>query len=72
MDMERVQRRDTKIIISPVRKRCLSWGIRKHCYWEDDGALAQASQGGCGVSILGDVKNPAGRSPDQPVLGGSA
>lgn len=30
--------------------------IRKH--FEGDGALAQASQGGCGVSFLGDTQKP--------------
>jgi len=25
-------------------------------------------QGGCGVSILGDIQNPAGHSPEQPAI----
>lgn len=32
---------------------------------------AQFAQGGCGVSVLGDVKNLSGHSPGQPALSGS-
>jgi len=34
---------------------------------EGDGALAQAAQGGCGVSFSGDI--PPGRGAVQPALG---
>ena len=39
---------------------------------EGDGALAQAAQGGCGVSFSGDIEEPPGRSPVQPALGDPA
>ena len=39
---------------------------------EGDGALAQAAQGGCGVSFSGDIQNPPGRGPVQPALGDPA
>jgi len=35
----------------------------------DNRALGWAAQGGCGVSVLGDVQNPTGRGPGQPVQG---
>jgi len=35
-----------------------------HC--EDDQALAQIAQRGCGVSILRDIKKLSGHSPGQP------
>ena len=41
-----------------------------HC--EGDGALAQAAQGGCGVSFSGDIKASPGRGPVQPALGDPA
>ena len=37
-----------------------------------DGALAQAAQGGCGVSFSGDIQDPPGRGPMQPGLGDPA
>jgi len=37
-----------------------------------DGALAQAAQGGCGVSFSGDIKDPRGQGPVQPALGDPA
>lgn len=42
------------------------------CHCEDDWALAQVTQVGCGVSIPRDIKNPAGQGPGQPGVGGPA
>ena len=39
---------------------------------EGDGALAQAAQGGCGVSFSGDILAPPGRGAVQPALGDPA
>ena len=39
---------------------------------EGDGALAQAAQGGCGVSFSGDIQTPAGCGAVQPALGDPA
>jgi len=39
---------------------------------EGDGALAQAAQGGCGVSFSGDIADPPGRGAVQPALGDPA
>ena len=36
---------------------------------EGDGALAQAAQGGSGVSFSGDIQAPPGRGAVQPALG---
>jgi len=34
-----------------------------------DGALAQAAQGGCGVSFSGDIQDPPGQGALQPAVG---
>jgi len=39
---------------------------------EGDGALAQAAQGGCGVSFSGDIRDPPGQGPVQPTVGDPA
>ena len=39
---------------------------------EGDGALAQAAQGGCGVSFSGDIPDPPGQGPLQPAVGDPA
>ena len=39
---------------------------------EGDGALAQAAQGGCGVSFSGDVQAPPGQGAVQPAVGDPA
>ena len=39
---------------------------------EGDGALEQAAQGGCGLSFSGDIQDPPGQGPLQPVLGDPA
>ena len=36
---------------------------------EGDGALAQAAQGGCGVSLSGDIQDLPGQGPLQPTVG---
>jgi len=39
---------------------------------EGEGALAQAAQGGCGVSFSGDIQDPPGQGPVQCALGDPA
>jgi len=39
---------------------------------EGDRALEQAAQGGCGVSLSGDIEDPPGQGPVQPAVGDPA
>ena len=39
---------------------------------EGDGALEQAAQGGCGVSLSGDIQDTPGQGPVQPAVGDPA
>ena len=39
---------------------------------DGDGALEQAAQGGCGVSLSGDIQGPPGQGPVQPAVGDPA
>jgi len=39
---------------------------------EDDGALEQAAQGGCGFSFSGDIQDPLRQDPVQPAVGDPA
>ena len=39
---------------------------------EVDGALEQAAQGGCGISLSGDIQDPPGQGPVQPTVGDPA
>jgi len=41
---------------------------KKLPYSEGGQTLAQFAQRSCGVSILGDIQNSTGHSPEQPVL----
>jgi len=37
-------------------------------YWEGSWTLQEVAQGSCGVSILGDIKNPTKHGSEQPAL----
>jgi len=39
---------------------------------EGDGALEQVAQGGCGVSLSGDIQDLPGQGPLQPAVGDPA
>lgn len=48
---------------------CLAWRRKSsgmsqcvHFYWEDDRALQQVQQRGCGLSVFKDTQNPSGHS----------
>jgi len=41
-----------------------------HC--EGDGALEQVTQGGCEISLSGDIQDPPGRGNVQPAVGDPA
>jgi len=45
------------------------WKNPNILYCEGDQALAHVAQRGCGVSLLGDIQNLPGHSPEQPALG---
>lgn len=56
-----------------IMKRRFPVNIRKHfLHHEVDRALTQATQGGCGVSFLGDIQKLSGHGPGQPNLSGPA
>lgn len=56
-----------------IMKKNFPVNIRKHSlYHEGDGALAQATQGSCGVSFLGDIQKLSAHGPRQPNLSGPA
>ena len=40
--------------------------------WQGERALARVAPGGCGVSVLGDVRKTSGRGAGQPALGDPA
>jgi len=46
--------------------------MRNNFFTESDGALEQATQGGCGVSLSGDIQDPPGQGPVQPAVGDPA
>ena len=48
------------------------WGGWLNLSAEGDGALAQAAQGGCGVSFSGDIPDPRGCGPVALALGDPA
>lgn len=49
---------------------CFPMNIRKLFHCEGDWALALVSQGGCRVSIIGNVQKPSGQIPGQLAPGG--
>ena len=56
-----------------LKQRKLQLNMRKNFFLlRVDRALAQASQGGCGVSFSGDIPDPPGRGAVQPALGDPA
>jgi len=55
-----------------LKQRKFRLNMRKIIFPEGDGALEQAAQGGGGVSFSGDIPDPPGRGPLQPVVGDPA
>jgi len=55
-----------------LKHRKLQLNMRKNFFTEGDGALAQAAQGGCGVSFSGDIQDPPGPGPVQRAVGDPA
>jgi len=56
-----------------LEQRKLQLKMRKNFFpLRGAGALAQAAQGGCGVSFSGDIPAPPGRGAVQPALGDPA
>jgi len=51
--------------------RIFHLNLRKHFFFTGDGALVQVAQGGCMISIVGDIKLSRD-GPQQPALGGPA
>jgi len=56
-----------------MKHRKFQLNMRKNFFtFEDDGALEQAAQRGCGVSFSGDMQDPPGQGPVQPAVGDPA
>ena len=55
--------------LAQIHRRDLARDLRAEQALE---ALAQAAQGGCGVSFSGDIQDPPGQDPVQPALGDPA
>lgn len=68
---EAVKKNKAKLfsMVATERTRGVSGNI---FYCEDDQALPQIVQRGCGISILGDVQNPSGHRSGQAAQGDSA
>jgi len=54
-----------------LKHRKFRLNMRKN-FFEGDGALEQAAQGGCGVSFCGDIQDLPGQGPVQPAVGDPA
>ena len=67
-----VLHQDTLVLITTVHRALPSEHKEEVLPPEGDGALAQAAQGGCGVSFSGDIPDPPGQGPVQPAVGDPA